>query len=87
MTADRLRAEGGCRFTVSCFSVHMVFRDLGRLGRKGQAMDFIERWFGISPDGGSGATEMMIIVVFAALAAVFIWRRILRRRINTRRDA
>ena len=32
-------------------------------------MDFIEQWFGLSPDGGSGAMEFLILVV-AALAIV-----------------
>jgi hypothetical protein len=31
-------------------------------------VDFLERWLGISPDGGSGAVELVILVVlFAAL--------------------
>ena len=25
-------------------------------------MDFIERWFGMSPDGGSGTTEALLVV-------------------------
>jgi len=33
-------------------------------------MDFIERIFGISPDGGSGATEAMIIVAVIAMELV-----------------
>ncbi len=33
-------------------------------------MDFVERWFGISPDGGSGAFEACLIV--AAVAALII---------------
>ena len=32
-------------------------------------MDFIEQWFGVSPDGGNGATEVLILMV-AALAIV-----------------
>lgn len=31
-------------------------------------MDWIERLLGLSPDGGSGATEITIIVVLAAAA-------------------
>jgi hypothetical protein len=30
-------------------------------------MDFIERWFGISPDGGDGSTEFLYIVAIAVL--------------------
>ena len=38
-------------------------------------MNFIERMFGISPDGGGGSTELMIIaaVVFAAFAVTWRW--------------
>jgi MYXO-CTERM domain-containing protein len=46
-------------------------------------MDFIERWFGISPDGGDGSTEalfLLVIVVVLALVgrrwiANALWRR------------
>ena len=40
-------------------------------------MDFIERIFGVSLDGGSGATEAMVIAVLAASAALLYtaWRR------------
>jgi hypothetical protein len=30
-------------------------------------LDFIERFFGINPDGGSGATELLIIGVIVAM--------------------
>ena len=30
-------------------------------------MDFIEQWFGISPDGGDGTAEVMIVVVIVAM--------------------
>jgi hypothetical protein len=46
-------------------------------------MDFIERLFGISPDGGSGATEILWLLAFAA-AALFVaflaGRKVLRKR-------
>jgi hypothetical protein len=32
-------------------------------------MDFIERWLHISPDGGSGASELFIVI---AVGAIFI---------------
>ena len=38
-------------------------------------MDFIERLFGMSPDGGSGATELVILLGVALLVAVLSWRR------------
>jgi hypothetical protein len=49
-------------------------------------MDFIERWFGFSPDGGSGTTEMLFMLVGVALIAAFIGRRKLRVILNKRRD-
>ena len=38
-------------------------------------MDFIEQWFGISPDGGSGATELLFIVVAVLVLLMFLARR------------
>jgi hypothetical protein len=38
-------------------------------------MDFIERWFGLSPDGGDGSTEALYI-----FAAVIIITLVLARR-------
>ena len=43
-------------------------------------MDFIERIFGISPDGGSGATEAMIIVAVIAMGSLIYFRRQQQRR-------
>ena len=37
-------------------------------------MDFIERMFGISPDGGDGSTELMILAVFVLIALIVTWR-------------
>ena len=37
-------------------------------------MDFIERMFGISPDGGDGTTELMIIAAFVLIAVIATWR-------------
>jgi hypothetical protein len=40
-------------------------------------MDFIERWFGISPDGGDGSLEALWIAgIVVALIAVVFRRRI-----------
>lgn len=41
-------------------------------------MDFIERVFGISPDGGTGSTELTYFAVFALVVALFVWRRTVR---------
>jgi len=38
-------------------------------------MDFIERWFGISPDGGNGALEAVYVVAFAGGIALLVFRR------------
>jgi hypothetical protein len=32
------------------------------------------RIFGISPDGGNGSTELMLLLVFVLMAALFAWR-------------
>lgn len=37
-------------------------------------MDFIERLFGLSPDGGDGSTEVMLLGVVVLLAVVAAWR-------------
>ena len=38
-------------------------------------MDFIERIFGLEPDGGSGATELLIVaLVIAGLALAWAYR-------------
>ena len=40
-------------------------------------MDFIERLFGILPDGGSGALEALYFVVMTGVVAgVAWWRRV-----------
>lgn len=38
-------------------------------------MDFIERFFGISPDGGSGLLELLILVVLIGAPALLVYRR------------
>ncbi len=37
-------------------------------------MDFAERLFGVAPDGGSGAYELLVVV--APLLVALWWRRI-----------
>jgi hypothetical protein len=41
-------------------------------------MDFIERIWGVSPDGGSGALEMVLVLLPLVVAAVLIYRNRLR---------
>jgi hypothetical protein len=43
-------------------------------------MDFIERIFGVSPDGGDGSTEMLWIAVALAIAAMAFMRWRVRRK-------
>lgn len=42
-------------------------------------MDFIERWFGISPDGGDGSTELLILTALVIVIALVLGRNQLRR--------
>ncbi len=46
-------------------------------------MDFIERLFGISPDGGDGSTEVMIVGVFVLIAVVVTWRWLANKNLRT----
>jgi hypothetical protein len=48
-------------------------------------MDFIERLFGISPDGGDGSTELMFFAVFVIIVAALAWRPMMRWRAMRRR--
>ena len=38
-------------------------------------MDFIERWFGVSPDGGDGSLELLYIVTVVAVVVMFLFRK------------
>jgi hypothetical protein len=40
--------------------------------REGSRVDFIERYFGISPDGGDGLLEWLLIVLLV-LIIITIW--------------
>ena len=42
-------------------------------------MNFLERYLHISPDGGSGATEVMYIAVVVLIASALVLRRELTR--------
>ena len=44
-------------------------------------MDFIERWFGFSPDGGDGSLEFLWIVAIVAVLAAFVFRGRIRSRL------
>ena len=45
-------------------------------------MDFIERLFGISPDGGDGSTELIYFGVLIAIAAIILSRWIIRKKLG-----
>lgn len=38
-------------------------------------MDFIEQWFGISPDGGDGSAEMLWIGAIVVLVLAMTFRK------------
>jgi hypothetical protein len=38
-------------------------------------MDFIEQWFGLSPDGGDGSTEAVYLAALVVILAVVLGRR------------
>jgi hypothetical protein len=37
-------------------------------------MDFIERWFGVSPDGGNGSLEALYFVAVAVVVSAVVFR-------------
>jgi len=46
-------------------------------------MDFIERFFHVSPDGGSGSTEVAYFVVAMMIVLAFVFREPLRRALQS----
>jgi len=46
-------------------------------------MDFIERLLGISPDGGDGSLELVVIGVFVLIALVVTWRWLSKKSFRT----
>lgn len=48
-------------------------------------MDFIERIFGVAPDGGDGTTEILYIAAVLTILVMVIARSWLRRRAAARR--
>jgi hypothetical protein len=38
-------------------------------------VDFIERWFGFSPDGGDGSVEIALLVLIVALIVLSAFRK------------
>lgn len=46
-----------------------------QLQLKGKIMDFIERWFHVSPDNGTGSTEAMYLAAIIVLLVAIALRR------------
>jgi hypothetical protein len=53
---------------------------------KKNLMDFIEKWFGVSPDGGDGSLEIVYIIALAVVISVFLFRSRIRNLIRRRRE-
>jgi hypothetical protein len=49
-------------------------------------LDFLERLFHVSPDGGSGSLELMYIVAAVAAGVAFSLRRFIASALPWRRD-
>ena len=54
-------------------------------------MDFIEKYFGISPDGGDGALEVMFLVLLVLIVVAIgmhlpYWRENQKKTITSERD-
>jgi hypothetical protein len=57
---------------------------LASLNEGGLAVDFIEQWFGIAPDGGDGSLEVLWIGAIVLVAAAFVFRRRIAARLLSR---
>ena len=49
-------------------------------------MDFIEQWFGFSPDGGDGSLELLYIAAIAVAVTTVAFRRPLVRWLASRQE-
>ena len=52
----------------------LVRQSWGNFQAKESGMDFIERWLGMSPDGGTGSTELLYLAAAVLLAATALGR-------------
>jgi hypothetical protein len=52
--------------------------------RRGFAMDFVERWFGIFPDGGDGTFEAALVFAAAVVVGLACLAGLIRRSIARR---
>ncbi len=51
-------------------------------GSARKRMDFIERIFGVSPDGGDGSLEFMYLVGIVVAVTLIAWALYRRRQLN-----
>ncbi len=49
-------------------------------------MDFIEKWFGLAPDGGDGSLEVLWLVAIVAAAVAILFRRRIAARLTSRQS-
>jgi hypothetical protein len=52
--------------------------------RRRLALDFIEKLFGIAPDGGDGSLEALVLSAIVVVAVAFASRRLIRARLLSR---
>jgi len=46
------------------------------LGYRGDTLNFIERFLGISPDNGTGSAEIILVALIVVIIAAIAWRLI-----------
>jgi len=61
-----------CRFDPGYGDFHAARMMLNHRQVGGDVMDFIERIFGVSPDGGNGSFEIVLIVILTTLAMTVV---------------
>lgn len=49
-------------------------------------MDFIEQWFGVSPDGGDGSLELLWLAAIAIAFVAILFRRQIIARLTSRKS-
>jgi hypothetical protein len=55
---------------------NVAFSSIASTSWKGNIVDFIERIFGISPDGGSGLFEVLLFLIpIVGILAIRAWRK------------
>jgi hypothetical protein len=49
-------------------------------------MDFIERWLGVSPDGGDGSLEVLYFIALAVVIVAIVFRSRITQLISRMRE-